>query len=52
MSERHKQEEEITRREPEKGRDIDTSKPMALKMSGREASSPGTEAWLEARKLK
>lgn len=35
MSERHKQEEEITRREPEKGRDIDTSKPMALKMSGR-----------------
>jgi hypothetical protein len=51
MSERHKQEEEITRREPEKGRDKDASKPMALKME-QEAASPETEALLEARKLK
>ena len=51
MSERHKQEEEIMRREPEKGRDKDASKLMALKME-QEAASPGTETLLEARKLK
>lgn len=51
MSERHKQEEEIALRESEKGRDTDASKLMALKME-QETASPGTEALLEARKLK
>lgn len=51
MLERHQQEEEITRREPEKGRDKDASKLTALKTE-QETASPGTEALLEARELK